>query len=156
MSNENIEYGQKISSKVLMLWKVHTIWHIRPNFFRLLSNIKTKVEDWFKFLWPSQNIWTLSMVLRGFIQFLILPKHKNERKAWTFNKQRYVRTYGNCAIKVLIFWESYKNVTKFTKTLGDFVKFLWHSQNIWTYKDGYDAIQMFVIHLTMNEMKWPK
>ena len=52
-------YLKNIMTIPPFLWKT---WQIRVKFRRkLLSNFKTKWESFFRFLWPSKNIWTLKL-----------------------------------------------------------------------------------------------
>ena len=56
------EYLSKLSGlsfKVQILWECHIIWKNLPFFFEIYLVTSKKVGDFFKFLWPSHNIWIL-------------------------------------------------------------------------------------------------
>ena len=55
-----------VRSKVRILWEGHKIWKKIVHFKKkYLAYIQKKVGDFFKFLWPSQNIWTLTFLIRA-------------------------------------------------------------------------------------------
>jgi len=49
--------------KVWILWEDHKIWNKIPLILKLLSDVKTKWEIFFKILWFSQNTWTLQLLI---------------------------------------------------------------------------------------------
>ena len=58
--------------KVQILWEGHKIWKNLLLFLKLLSTQhQNKVGDFSRFLWPSQDIWTL--LLHNFLAPLLMP-----------------------------------------------------------------------------------
>ena len=70
--------------KVHILWEGQKVWKNLPLFLKLLCSVKFKWDFFFKFFWPSKNIWTLGTLSYTTFIFISAKYHGEQSSSWKF------------------------------------------------------------------------
>ena len=84
------------------MWEYHEIRNKLPLILKLLSDVKTKWDIFFKFLWFSQNTWTLQLLI--YEAFMIRFPPFRIFMLWSNENNRYFRVDRKRTIPLPFDW----------------------------------------------------